>query len=164
MSNKARRFEPSFSAAFAQFRGESHGGTDGSTPFRICLSPGISPTTGSALLRVGLPFFKSLFRRWKPDASTTKPSVILMADCFSCFYDSDLAWRRSNSWKRSDTKWSGRHWLLWAHQYFGRKAWGGSKDIEQTAPALEELRERHSAVVLSHWNHLSRRDKKTGQN
>ena len=94
-------------------------------------------------------FSKSLFRRWKPDASTTKPSVILMADCFSCFYDSDLGLASIQLLEAfgyqvvlEDVGCCGR-----TNISVGRLG-AARKDIEQTAPALEELRERHSAVGI----------------
>ena len=92
-------------------------------------------------------FSKSLFRRRKPNGPNTSPSVILMADCFSCFYDSDLGLASIQILEAfgyqvvlKDVGCCGR-----TNISVGRLG-AARKNIEQTAPALEELRKQHNAV------------------
>ena len=168
MSNKARRFEPSFSAAFARSRGI------GSRWHRW-----INPIQNLPLARYftnhwlglapGRPlpsFSKSLFRRWKPDASTAKPSVILMADCFSCFYDSDLGLASIQLLEAfgyqvvlEDVGCCGRS--IFRSEGLGRPEKTSSKRLRLWKNSESDT----PRWVLSHWSHpVPARCRKTGQN
>ena len=94
-------------------------------------------------------FSKSLFRRWNSGGQSTKPSVILMADCFSCFYESDLGLAAIKILEAfgyqvvlEDVGCCGR-----TNISVGRLG-AARKNIEQTAPAMEQLQRRHNAVGI----------------
>ena len=111
-------------------------------------------------------FSKSLFRRRKSNGPNTSPSVILMADCFSCFYDSDLGLASIQLLEAfgyqvvlEDVGCCGR-----TNISVGRLG-AARKDIEQTAPPWKNSESDTPRWVLSHWNHpVPARCKKTGQN
>ena len=166
MSNKARRFEPSF-------RQYSPAARIGSRWHRW-----INPIQNLPLARYftnhwlglapgrPLPFFKIPLPTMEARRVNHEASVILMADCFSCFYDSDSAWRRSNSWKRSDTKWSWKTLVAVGAPIFRSEGLG--RPEKTSSKRLRPWKNSESDTprwVLSHWNHpVPARCKKTGQN
>ncbi|MAV55029.1 MAG: hypothetical protein CMJ28_03650 [Phycisphaerae bacterium] len=94
-------------------------------------------------------FSKSLFSRWKPNHAPNAPTVILMADCFSCFYESDLGLAAIKVLESfgyqvvlEDVGCCGR-----TNISVGRLD-AARKNIERTAPAIEGLRQKHDAIAI----------------